>query len=582
MAENVNIPSETKNFDLNPEIGRELCRVTGKNGKLGGYMKDILTENLTERDNAFFVCLRCQGILKDACLSNKGEQFCTSCTKRDEQTHPNLHMNTMVYSLKCTCPLNNRGCTWLGTLEECEEHLDICGYVFEKCILDCGVVSSRDEQKIHVKNTCVQRLTVCEHCCEMFKFCDMSKHFDECPKMKVECSLQCGSVIFREKLTQHLAEECGQVEEECKLGCQLLLPRSEHEIHVKEHCEQRLAMCEHCGGDFKFIDIQRHLDSCPLIELECDLGCGKMVCRENMERHMDDDCGLMIIWCNLGCGVNFIRDELKIHLEDKCVLRITPCQHCCQDFKACDLSTHFEKCLKMKVECEIGCGMSTFRENMAQHYESECQEKEVDCPFAKYNCKVGTLKRKELDNHLVETQDQHTELKLNALEELVLKQNEIILTQSKQMEKMSQQITALYSISNITILNWRIEKLEFIKTSVSDTYQVSGCAFSFQFCNGVIRIEFPAQKISKYEKLDTIFKAKFQICLICRKELEFIKDIQSSVIEIKQKDIAKGCSREIAYISKIDMYNFSRMVPDPESPSEMVRLVDIEIFVIKQ
>ena len=176
----------------------------------------------------------------------------------------------------------------------------------------------------------------------------------------------------------------------------------------------------------------------------------------------------------------------------------------------------------------------------------------------------------------------HTELKLNALEELVLKQNEIILTQSKQMEKMSQQITALYSISNITILNWRIEKLEFIKTSVSDTYQVSGCAFSFQFCNGVIRIEFPAQKISKYEKLDTIFKAKFQICLICRKELEFIKDIQSSVIEIKQKDIAKGCSREIAYISIIDMYNFSRMVPDPESPSEMVRLVDIEIFVIKQ
>ena len=582
MALSVIIISETKNVELNPEIGRNLCRVKSKNGELGGYTKDILTENLTERDNAFLVCPRCQGILRDACLSSRGEQFCSSCTKQDEQTHPNLHMNNMVYSLKCTCPLNNRGCTWLGILEECEEHLDMCGYVLEKCILDCGMVSSRDEQKIHIENNCVQRLIMCENCCEILKFCDMPKHLDECPKMKVECNLNCGTVTFRENLTQHLAQECGQVKEPCKLGCQLSLPRIEHEIHVKEHCEQRLVMCEHCGEDFKSLYIQRHLDLCPIMELTCSLGCGKMICRENMERHIADDCGLMVTWCNLGCGISFIRDELKSHLEDICVLRKIPCQHCCQELRACDLSIHLENCPKVAVGCEIGCSILILREDMVHHIENECPEKEIDCPFAKYNCKVGIAKRKELSQHLVENRDQHTELKLNVLEEIIVRQNTIILTQSEQMEKMSQQITALYSISNITKLNWRIERLEFYKTSVSNQYQVSGCIFSFLFFNGDIRIDFPVQRISKYEKLDTVFKARFQICMICQKDLQFIKDIQSSVIEVKQKDISKGCSREIAYISKIDMYNFSRVLPDPDTPSEMVRSVDIEIFVIKQ
>ena len=535
MAEGLITICETKNVELNPEIGRDLCRVKGKSGQLGGYTKDILTENLTERDNAFLICPRCQGILRDACLSSRGEQFCSGCTKQDEQTHPNLHMNNMVYSLKCTCPLNNRGCTWLGTLEECEEHLDMCGYVLEKCVLDCGIVSPSDGQKNHVKDNCVQRLIACEHCCNKFKFCDMSEHLNRCPMINVECSLKCGIVTFRENLTHHLAQECGQVKELCKLGCQLSLPRCEHETHLKEQCEQRLIICEHCGEDFKFIYIQKHMDSCPLMELACCLGCGKMICRENMQRHMDDDCSLTIIWCSLGCGISFIRDELKTHSDEICILRKIACQHCCQEFRACELPIHLEQCPKVKVRCEIGCSVLIYRENMAQHVEDECQEKEIDCPFAKYNCKVGIVRRRELNQHLVENRDQHTELKLNALEEIIGKQNEIILTQSEQMEKMSQQITALYSISNITKLNWRIEKLEFTKTSASSQYQVGGCAFSFQFCNGVIKIYFPAQRTSKYEKFDTIFKAKFEICLICQKDLEFIKDIQVTLSKSNRK-----------------------------------------------
>ena len=59
---------------LSHENGTELCRVRDK-GVVKGFRKDILTENLTEREKRLLVCPRCQGILREACNSNSGEQF---------------------------------------------------------------------------------------------------------------------------------------------------------------------------------------------------------------------------------------------------------------------------------------------------------------------------------------------------------------------------------------------------------------------------------------------------------------------------------------------------------------------------
>ena len=64
--------------DLEPETGRDLCRVR-RDEERRGYRKDILTDNLSERD-AVFICIRCQGILREVCISiDGGEQFCSSC-----------------------------------------------------------------------------------------------------------------------------------------------------------------------------------------------------------------------------------------------------------------------------------------------------------------------------------------------------------------------------------------------------------------------------------------------------------------------------------------------------------------------
>ena len=149
---------------LQPEIGRELCLVKGKNGEFLGYKREILIENLSERENKMFVCIRCQGIMREVCVSSDCEQLCSCCNKEGEQTNFNLPMSNMVLSFKCSCPLIARDCGWLGDLGGCQDHLDTCGYVYENCKLRCGVVLQRNELTVHEKGNCPQRIVGCKHC----------------------------------------------------------------------------------------------------------------------------------------------------------------------------------------------------------------------------------------------------------------------------------------------------------------------------------------------------------------------------------------------------------------------------------
>ena len=336
---------------LEHELGRDLCRLRGKGGEYRGYQKDILTENFSLRDDAFMGCSRCQGIMREACFSSSGEQFCSCCKSRSEEIYPSLAVRDMVLLLKCSCPLLVRGCDWLGTVRDCESHLDTCEYVQEMCRLGCGVVSLRNKHANHENNECLQRIETCEHCEKNLKVCDMFSHFDECPKMQVACDLKCGMVMCREDVSQHLEWECSEMEETCKLGCGVKSTRSELEFHMTDNCVRRVIECEHCMNDFMFIDLAKHVECCPKMKLVCILECGEVLCLEDMEQHLEQDCG----------------------------------------------------------------------------------EMEIKCPFVKYECKVGLIKRKELNEHLKENKTEHLELRLNTMTDIVKRQSELI---SKQNEKI--------------------------------------------------------------------------------------------------------------------------------------------------
>ena len=293
----------------------------GKNGKYLGYKKDILVENLSERDNTMFACNRCQGIMREVCTSSAGEQFCSCCKNEGEQIHPNIQMDNMILSFKCSCPLIVRGCKWLGVLGGCQNHLDTCDYVYETCKLRCGVVLQRNELNVHEMEKCPQRIVECEHCNNELKSCELHTHLDKCPKMEVSCELKCGKIMCREDMTQHLKQDCGLMVEMCKLGCGKEMTRNELRIHMTDTCVQRLIQCEHCKGDFKFCDMSAHPDVCPKMEVSCELKCGVVMCREVMTQHLEVNCPEKAIECPYAkykCELASIkRKYLSQHLEEK-------------------------------------------------------------------------------------------------------------------------------------------------------------------------------------------------------------------------------------------------------------------------
>ena len=348
------------------ENWKNLCLVERETGEYGGYQKKILTENFTDRDRIFLTCPRCEGILRESRLSSSGEQFCLSCMKRDEHPFPNVQVNKVVSSLKCCCPLSRQGCEWLGSLRDCEIHLNECDHVVQECKQGCGDVLQRNEHKHHMSNTCTQRRVTCNHCLTYCKACHLSDHLEECPKMKVSCKLEC---VCRKDVTQHLHQHCGKVKETCKLGCGVVLPRDEHRIHVSDSCVQRVVTCEYCGRKLKFRELSDHLKECPKMKVTCELKCGKVMCREDT----------------------------------------------------------------------------------AQHMQEECEEMEVSCPFAKYNCVIGMIKRRNLKIHLDEEENEHTELKLAAMEDIVREKNEMIEKLTKDNQKQKDLIEGMSQLPSETI-----------------------------------------------------------------------------------------------------------------------------------
>ena len=241
----------TKQSQIEPENATELCRVRDEGG-VRGFRKGSLKENLSERECTFLTCSRCQGILREACNSNSGEQFCLCCKKKEEQTHPYLQVRNTVPFLKYLCPIHKRGCNWVGNLGKCEKHLEVCGYVHEKCKSGCGVVLSRDELIIHSKEECLQRSVVCEHCKRYFKHCNLFTHHGRCNKMSVPCELGCDKLVMRKDMTQHMDIECGEKEVNCSFvqyGCKVgLIKKKEMNQHLEdkkiEHMEIKMNSLE--------------------------------------------------------------------------------------------------------------------------------------------------------------------------------------------------------------------------------------------------------------------------------------------------------------------------------------------------
>ena len=568
----------SKQLSYNPtgiEIHKQryFCRVERRDGKYGGYRKDIFTENLTDRDNILLICVICKGILREACISSSGEQFCYCCRVHDpvfpdsefeiqnnapKQT-PNVAVRRLINSLKCSCPLLERGCEWLGTLKDCENHLETCGCVWVQCELGCKAMLQRKKLKFHIEERCPQRIIKCKHCHENYKSWQLIVHTELCPNVRVSCKLECGMVTCRENMSEHLQKDCGLVVETCKLGCGMESRRQKLSFHLSNECEFRMIKCEYCKGECKSRDLCAHEEKCPKMNVKCVLNCGKELCREDMAQHLEQECGLVEETCELGCGMKLTRDELRMHITDTCVQREVSCEHCGELIIFRDMSNHFDKCPKMKVSCEL-CVQTMIRKDIAHHLEHDCVMKEIECPFAKYKCEMVLIKRKDLDKHLEEKEMKHLGLKLNAMEEIILIQSEIVKTHNEEMRitinRMTEHISVLRSISNTTKLDWSIENIsKFIQINhIPEPRRVAGHNLNVYFLKETIYVGYS----DKHEYRGS-FSAKILIHLYSTMKCRVIKEYDCGHVNMDARSHTGGYAKyTVARVSKSDAEELSR------------------------
>ena len=141
---------------------------------------------------------------------------------------------------------------------------------------------------------------------------------------------------------------------------------------------------------------------CPLLR-DCGWS-GKLL---EGEKHLKV-CGSFLIRCPLGCDVVMKRYEMNNHLKTDSLNRETRCEFCDLSITYKNLTEHLLTCPAHSVVCE--CGRIIRRDKVKEHIDKDCELAEVECPYAKYSCKIGKIPRKDLLTHKKELYIEHQDM----------------------------------------------------------------------------------------------------------------------------------------------------------------------------
>ncbi|KAI6658053.1 TNF receptor-associated factor 4-like isoform X2 [Oopsacas minuta] len=151
---------------------------------------------------------------------------------------------------------------------------------------------------------------------------------------------------------------------------------------------------------------------CPLLR-QCEWS-GKL---SATQEHLDK-CLLFKLKCPQGCGVIIERSKEANHKTTECVKRKINCKHCKKPFNSEQLDEHLKNCDSQPIKCPDGCGKEVAKKDAATHKNNDCPLADVKCPYDKYGCKLGTIKRKELMAHKTGNVMEHQDYILGSLAKL--------------------------------------------------------------------------------------------------------------------------------------------------------------------
>ncbi|XP_065887878.1 TNF receptor-associated factor 3-like [Dysidea avara] len=176
---------------------------------------------------------------------------CPYC-RENFQSVPDKRTTRLVFNLQVFCPNKSLGCSWVGELRSMEDHLNKnstasnIGCLFTEicCSNECGVVIQRRLLEDHLKLECELRQVKCEYCDSTGSYqWIIGSHQQECLKYPMECPNHCEvGHVRREEMNVHL-KECPLAIVKCPfavVGCDIVVRREERIGHMKEAVEQHV------------------------------------------------------------------------------------------------------------------------------------------------------------------------------------------------------------------------------------------------------------------------------------------------------------------------------------------------------
>ena len=252
---------------------------------------------------------------------------CPMCRSEDFSTVANKQNERVINSLRVLCTNEDKGCDWQGEVNDITGHLrssDGCLFEEVKCSNDCGLLLQRQHVPDHIANECPCREVHCQYCSVVgeYQFIE-GEHIKQCPKFPLSCPNNCEMeiMIFREDMEAHKTT-CPLEEIECPNDCGTASQRQSMSSHVEIECPRRKIDCQYCQlvGEYHDLIEGQHKEECPKLPIccpnECDAGS---IPREDMEDHRQK-CPLEVVeceYCSVGCLDTVVRKDQHIHEKEK-------------------------------------------------------------------------------------------------------------------------------------------------------------------------------------------------------------------------------------------------------------------------
>ncbi|XP_075044425.1 TNF receptor-associated factor 6 [Mixophyes fleayi] len=141
-------------------------------------------------------------------------------------------------------------------------------------------------------------------------------------------------------------------------------------------------------------------------------GCYAKMELRNLEHHQAA-CPFACVECTQ-CQHPFLRSQLREHMEVDCPRRKVSCENCVMTMPFEEKSTHEQTCPLAYVTCEYCQTSDLVRNQMADHYDMDCNKAPIPCIYSQFGC-TEKMQRNDLARHLQEFTQVHMRMMAQTL-----------------------------------------------------------------------------------------------------------------------------------------------------------------------